>query len=375
MARSRRGEGRLFLPKYRDRSGTVKESSVWWWAVSVNGVKQRLNTHLSDEKAARAWVRERLVEMDKGDHSSLSAAKVRLEDLERLVTGDYIANKRRALKLLPSRFRALKRLLGNPLASQITDEQLIRYRAKRLEEKAAPGTINMEFAFLRKGYRLARKLIPHPPEMPYLKLDNARKGFFERPAFELVLSHLPSELHGALRAAYITGWRLKSDLLTRQWRHVDFDAGWLRIEPGEGKTKAGRMFVLLPDLREVLEAQRAYTTAVELKTGSIVGWVFHRNGRPIKSLGRAWEAARKKAGLPEAIIHDFRRTAVRNLERAGIERSASMAMVGMKTESIWRRYAIVDETQLVAAGEKYQALLERQRAEAAKVTAMRGRKA
>ena len=43
------------------------------------------------------------------------------------------------------------------------------------------------------------------------------------------------------------------------------------------------------------------------------------------------------------ILHDFRRTAVRNLERASVPRSTATQMVGHKTESIYRRYTIVDE--------------------------------
>jgi len=56
-----------------------------------------------------------------------------------------------------------------------------------------------------------------------------------------------------------------------------------------------------------------------------------------------WRKACAAAGYPERLLHDFRRTAVRNLERAAVPRSTAMAMVGHKTESVYRRYAIVDE--------------------------------
>jgi integrase len=52
----------------------------------------------------------------------------------------------------------------------------------------------------------------------------------------------------------------------------------------------------------------------------------------------------KKIG--DRIPHDFRRTAVRNLERAGVSRSDAMKMVGHKTEAIYRLYAIADERSM-----------------------------
>lgn len=55
------------------------------------------------------------------------------------------------------------------------------------------------------------------------------------------------------------------------------------------------------------------------------------------------QQARLDAGVPGRILHNLRRTAVRNLERAGVPRSVAMKMVGHKTESGYRCDAIVDE--------------------------------
>jgi integrase len=80
--------------------------------------------------------------------------------------------------------------------------------------------------------------------------------------------------------------------------------------------------------------------------------VFHRQGRPIKDFRGAWRNACEAAGYPGRIPHDFRRTAVRNLERAGVPRSVAMKMVGHKTETMYRRYAIVSDGDLQDAALK-----------------------
>jgi integrase len=81
--------------------------------------------------------------------------------------------------------------------------------------------------------------------------------------------------------------------------------------------------------------------------------VFHRNGKQIRNVRGAWLSACKSAGLPGRYVHDFRRSAVRNLENVPVSRT--MAMVGHKTEAIYRRYAIVDASALREAAAKIDA--------------------
>jgi integrase len=114
------------------------------------------------------------------------------------------------------------------------------------------------------------------------------------------------------------------------------------------------MFPLTDELRAIIEAQVKSVREYEKKHGVIVPWLFHRNGQQVTGFRKAWKTAIRLAGIPGAIPHDFRRTAVRNLERAGVPRSSAMQMVGHKTESIYRRYAIVDEAMLKEAGDKLQ---------------------
>jgi integrase len=65
-----------------------------------------------------------------------------------------------------------------------------------------------------------------------------------------------------------------------------------------------------------------------------IPYVFHRKGRPIRDLYKRWREATKAAKIPDRLIHDLRRTAVRNLERAGVLRSVAMKLTTRPRPSI-----------------------------------------
>jgi hypothetical protein len=89
----------------------------------------------------------------------------------------------------------------------------------------------------------------------------------------------------------------------------------------------------------------------------ICPWVFHRkNGSQIHSFRKAWTTACIKAGCPGRIPHDFRRTAVRNLVRAGVGDTIAMKVTGHKTRAVFDRYDITSEEDLAEASRKLQAL-------------------
>ncbi len=100
---------------------------------------------------------------------------------------------------------------------------------------------------------------------------------------------------------------------------------------------------------ERLERQRDYTERWEQLTGHIVPWVFTRRGNQIKSYDAAWRSACKRAGLEGKMVHDFRRTAIRNMVRAGIPKHTAMQLSGHRTASLFDRYDIHDLQDLEEA--------------------------
>jgi integrase len=152
---------------------------------------------------------------------------------------------------------------------------------------------------------------------------NHRRSLDERAQFETVRSHLPDALQPVVTAAFVTGWRIASEILPLQRRHVNLDVGELRLDPGTTKNREGRVFTMTRELRVLFEAQKAERDLVAQACGEICPWVFFRmvatgrggqkRPRRIVSLTKAWAVACRAAGCPGRIPHDLRRSAARNV--------------------------------------------------------------
>jgi integrase len=349
--------GYLYQPKYRDqKTRERKTAETWWISYSVHGKRHRENAHSTKESDAAKLLKTRHGQAAIGMPVGSQVERTTLSDILKMVEVDYAANGRKSLARVKYAATHLKGFFDAAAkARAITADRITAYQAERLGKAAKPATVNYELAVLRRAFRLGARAgkVAARPEIQMLHVENARKGFFEPQQYRAVLKHLPEHLRPLATIAYITGWRAKSELLTRQWRHVDLAKGWLRLEPGESKNGEGREFPFTPDMQAILEAQREKVKTIERERACLIPWVFvQADGSRIRDFRWAWRKACDDAGVPGRLVHDFRRTAVRNLERAGDPRSAAMRMTGHKTEAVYRRYAITDSAMLQEAAAK-----------------------
>lgn len=341
--------------------GELKQRGrVWWIRYYRNGRRHEESARTTKRGDAETLLKLREGDIAKGLPVSAKIGQLRFEEAAADLLTDYRVNGRRALDHVERRVRkALQPWFGGRRMANISTPDVRAYVAHRQAEGAANATINRELAALKRAFTLAvqaGKLLQRP-HIPLLQENNTRKGFFEREQFESVRRHLPAPLQAVATFAYLTGWRTKSEILPLQWSQVDFTAGVVRLEPGTTKNREGRVFVFrgIDALKQVLEAQWAEREGLAAKN-QICPWVFHRKGQPIRSYRRAWQTACELAGCPGRIPHDFRRTAVRNLVRAGIPDVVAMRMTGHKTRSVFDRYDIVSESDLADAGLKLNTL-------------------
>jgi integrase len=366
--------GALYRPKYRDRHGVMQTGDVWWVRFRQHGKTVRQSTETTSEAKAKAFLREREGKVALNMPVNVKADRLTLAEAADLIRHDYTANGHKSADTLELRLTHLVAHFGAATRlSRITTGGVETYKMARLEAGAASATVNREVSILARMGTLARRQfgLVVPFVVAKLRERNAREGFFEEDAFAAVCRQLRPELVALATVARLTGWR-KSELRSRQWRHVDFTAGWLRLEPEETKNRDGRMFPLIPELRTVLDAQRARVEALQKATDRVIPWVFCRDdGAPVGDFKKAWTTARQRAGVPGRLFHDFRRTAVRNLIRAGIPETVAMKLTGHRTRAVFQRYAIVEEGMLQEAGARLTAA--RLARESGKVRAQSGK--
>ena len=360
-----RGKGFVYQPVYIDkRTGERRTASTWWIQYFVRGTRFRESSNSRNRGEAESLLQQRLEAAAEGKQPAPPAQKAKFEDLAKLLLDEYRTSGRRSIGRVEDAIAHLQGFFAGARANEIGSEQIGRYIRRRQVEDGAPATINRELSALRRAFRLAQVAgkTSSRPDISLLPEGNRRDVLFEPHEYRALLDNLPEYLKPMIETAYTTGWRINSEILTLQKRDIDLDSGCLRLEAGETDDKRGRSFPLTRELREVLTRQLKATAEFERRSGQIVPWLFHRKGKPIRDFRKAWSLTCRRASITDKVPDDLRRTAVRNLERAGVSRSVAMAMVGHRSESIYRGIAMDDDTMLKDSAAKLAAFHQSQKA-------------
>ena len=309
-------------------------------------------TNSTSEKYAAQLLRQRI---SPDNRITREAERITFQDLVDDLLNDYRANNRRSLGGVKA--RAEKHLITffrRRRAIDIDTAFVRSYVSGRLESGAANATINRELAALRRMFNLAaERLGKSGPRIALLEENNVRQGFLGYGDFLKLRDALPQYLKGVFVFLYFSGWRLNS-ALSLERRDVDLEARVIRLRPEISKNRESATFPLSGEIYEVVqEAMQAARLDCP--------YLFHRNGKQIRYPYIAWRKACAEVGLRGLVFHDLCRSAIRNLDRAGVSDKVKMVWSGRKTRSIIDRYNIVHEDDLRDAGEKLGVFLDQRR--------------
>lgn len=337
-----RGDGRVF-----------QRGNRWWIAYYIREAGTSVEKREpggNTEKQARKKMKQRQKEIGAQDlgvwtFTGPEAERVTLEELFTSLNEHYRIEGKEQQRA-NSHMRHLRAFFGCERAVCVTATMVKRYIAHRQGDQAANGTINRELRILRRAFSLAvedKRLSPvHVPDCPTLLEENVREGFFEKADFYTVLSHIQDpDVRDFITWAFWTGMR-RGEIARLTWAGFDMESSTLILPGRSAKNGRPRKLVLEGVYRDII-ARRLSARRLDCP------FIFHRHGKPMGAFRKTWAHACKQAGVSGRIFHDLRRTAMRNMIRAGIDQTVAMKISGHRTDAVFDRYNITSDEDLQEA--------------------------
>ena len=312
------------------------ETGNWWMSYTVAGKQVRESTGTADKGEAKIRLAERIA-------SKRMPVKGNVGHLLDMLIFDYEINGQDVDWCQRYVNKHLRPIFGSMQAEAVTKEVLRNFIAAKSGAGSANASINRMIALLKRSFNIAE--IPFP-KIEKLKENNVRKGFVENDRFWFFYGHLPEHLKALAIFAYETGCRC-SEIISLRWKQLDWQSGFVRLNPGETKNDEGRVIPL-----------SGMTMFMLNRLPKVSDFLFTYKNKPLRNFKTGWAAACKAAGkgYEHFLFHDLRRSAVRNMVRGGTPERVAMAVSGHKTRSVFDRYNIVDEKDLQAAMKDMDAL-------------------
>ena len=298
---------------------------------------------------------------------------VRVGTLLDLVIEDYKQSGQKTITDVRRKIAiSLRPHFGDILASRVDSEEIERWmhwRSARRFRKAPgreilqPASLNRELSILRRafqlGYERKPQLVERIPPIKKLGENNVRKGFVTPEQYRALLGELPEHLRGITCIAYHVANR-KGELFRLEWSDVELDGKppVFTMWPGETKNNDGRTLPILPG--EMLDTLCRLKAQRDAKWPKAKRVFLNADGQPLTyhMMRKTWDDACSRAGVPGLLFHDLRRSAVRNLRRAGVTQKVAREFSGHKTDAVFDRYNITDFEDLKDAAARLQKFLE-----------------
>lgn len=329
-----------------------RRRGVWYAQLYISGRRVVESLRTTDEEQARRRLAALRRRRDRGRYLDPGQRRVTVGELLDDLEAHLEVRGAAGLAKARSTMVAVRDAFGGLPAAELDTAAVERAQRAWMRDGRAAATVNRRCELLRQAYRIAARRTPPKvvsvPHVPLLAVNNARQGFLSPGEIQRLLAAVADpDVRDFLEWSAWTGMRPnESRQLT--WASVDREARTLALPAQAAKTRRGRTLALEGPLWTVIERRLAAR-----RLGCPL--VFHRvargeAGRPVRDVRKAFASALKAAELPTTLRpYDLRRSAVRNLIRAGVDQAVAMKISGHITDATFRRYNIVSEEDVRAA--------------------------
>jgi len=332
----------------------------YWYAIfQRDGRQVRISTKTDVKAEALKTLRRLMGDSERGITPESELKKIKYSDLRAELLNHYNEQGKKSLQTLADGsetiwgLKPLDDFFEGLSFAQITPDAVREFTRKRKAEELSNDTINGSLRLLRRMLMLAHEdgKIQVVPKIRLLPNSPARKGFLAPESFDKLIAKLPVNLKPLVTFLYHSGVRLgearQIDWSQVQWSDHTDDA---LVVLEDEQTKNGEPRIIPITDSELLRMLR--------ESPAKEGLVFDTT-----NLRRSWCKACVAAGLGTLtkiddklepvytglIIHDLRRSAVRNMMGAGVGETVAMKISGHKTNNVFKRYHIVSADDVFAA--------------------------
>src|ERR1041384_5967518 len=202
------GLGRIYRPRWKRKNGKLYQSPYWWIAFYHRGKEIRESSNSRKESDAKKLLKQKATAIQ-GGNIMPREDKITFDELAIDIENDYRVNSKRTLPDLSYRIGHLREFFGMDRAIDIRTDRVRAYQRKRLDEGAAPATVNRELAALRRMLSLALSAgkLSRVPKIEMLAENNIRESFLEHGDFMALLAALPEPARDLVEFEYLSGWR------------------------------------------------------------------------------------------------------------------------------------------------------------------------
>jgi integrase len=383
QARRDKGDGNVYQSTFKRGSEIV----LGRWRIRYSWKHKRYNERLPEGlpntmQAAKRFLKQRSAEQLNGQFS-LGAKDLSYENLRDGLLDHYELKRKKTLKIAKDKKTRyisgqshLDRCFAGKRACDITKKEVDAFALELRRRGASNSTLNSSIGLLRQMFNRAvedeRMSILDVPKIKLFTHDAARKGFLEPRDFPKLLAAMPEDLRPVVTLGFDTGMRL-GEVQRLKWGSVDLLAGEVNLSAEETKTNKARTIPLGGLLATFRRLRAAHPKDVYVFGGA----------KALGNFRKRWNAACVAAGFGRFVcvacekpitehdckskkrryegltFHDLKRSAVRNLVRAGVPQSVAMEISGHRTRAVFERYNIASTNDLHDAAKRRDDYVER----------------
>lgn len=311
--------------------GVYKRGTIWYIDYYA-GYKRRRERIGPSKRQAEIVLKKRIVQVAENRFLEVEKyEKIKFEKMTDLYLENYSKPNKKSSRRDATSISNLKPFFAGKYLHEITPLDMEKYKKKR-QFKVSNATVNREIGCLKHIFTKAIEwgIVKKNPgkKVKLLRERNTRLRYLDEKEIKRLYDACAEHLKPIVTVALNTGMR-KEEILSLKWKDLNFGSRIIYILDTKNSEK-----------REMAMNDIVYIALLAIRRIPDSPWVFcKKNGERYGNVRKAFEGARKRAGIVDFRFHDLRHTFASHLVMAGVDLKTVQELLGHKSFEMTLRYA------------------------------------